>query len=382
MKYFLWLIRIVVGVLFIFSGLVKANDPMGLSYKMDEFFEVWDMFWMMPYSLALSILMIAFEIIAGVALLLGYAYRIFSFLLLLLILFFTFLTAYVLYSGKIKECGCFGDCIKISNEETFYKDVALTILGFILFIFRKRIKPIFSGYPGTALMILTAFLAFGIQWWSLEHLPYYDCLPYKVGVDIKKDMQIPPGAIPDKFETVMIYEKDGVQKEFTMENYPWQDSTWKFVDRKDKLIKKGNAEPEIKDFIITDLAGNDHTEEILAERYVFLFFLKNPDKARNDNIKDLQQLIEKSQQLGIPFYVLCSGNIEKSQQWLADHQLTPNDVLVFDLVASKSAVRSNPGLMLLQQSVIRGKWSFRDYPKDAAMEHGKLKLMKYGSFSL
>ena len=134
MKYILWLIRIIVGVLFIFSGVVKANDPLGLSYKMNEFFEVWNMYWMQPFSLTLSVVMIAFEIIAGVAVLLGYAQKVFSVLLLLLITFFTFLTAYVLFSGKIKECGCFGDCIKITNEETFAKDVALLVLHCIVCI--------------------------------------------------------------------------------------------------------------------------------------------------------------------------------------------------------------------------------------------------------
>src|SRR4028119_1194193 len=138
MNIFLWLLRVIVGGLFIFSGLIKAIDPSGLRYKMDEFFEVWGMHNFSRFSLVLAILMIGFEIIAGVALLLGYAQRVFSTLLLLLITFFTFLTAYVLFSGKIKECGCFGDCIKISNEETFYKDVALLIMAIILVIFRNR----------------------------------------------------------------------------------------------------------------------------------------------------------------------------------------------------------------------------------------------------
>ncbi len=362
MKYFLWVIRIVVGVLFIFSGLVKANDPLGLSYKMDEFFEVWHMYWMMPYSLTLSIVMIAFEIIAGVALLIGYAYRVFSFLLLLLITFFTFLTAYVLFSGNIKECGCFGDCIKISNEETFWKDVILLVLGLILFIFRKRIKPILSGYPGTGVMILTAFLAFGIQFWVLEHLPFHDCLPYKVGVDINVDRKIPPGAVPDQYESIMIYEKDGVQKEFTMENYPWQDTTWVFVDRKDKLVKKGNAEAKIKDFIISDYNGNEYTEQLLTTPgYTFLWFVKDPAEARTDKMDELRELIKYCNQNNIPFYMLSSANEEVTKAFVDEHEL-PLDILVLDGTVSKTAMRSNPGLMLLRQGVIQDKWSYRDYP--------------------
>ena len=367
MKYFLWLLRIVVGVLFIFSGLVKANDPLGLSYKMDEFFEVWGMAWAMKYSLALSITMIAFEIVAGVAVLLGYAYRVFSFLLLMLILFFTFLTAYVLFSGKIKECGCFGDCIKISNEETFWKDVALLVMILILFIFRNRVKPIFSGYPSVALLVLSGFFALGIQWWALEHLPFYDCLPFKVGVDINKDSKTPPGAIPDQYESSMISEKDGMQKEFTLENYPWQDTTWKFVDRKDKLVKKGNAEPKIRDFIITDTEGNDLTEQILnTPGYTFLWFVKDPEEARMDNIDRVKQLAVEANSQNVAFYALMSSDKETSAAFQKKWGLDAIHFLVLDRTVSKTAMRSNPGLMLLEQGVIRGKWSFRDYPASIA----------------
>lgn len=367
MKYFLWLLRIVVGVLFIFSGLVKANDPLGLSYKMDEFFEVWGMVWMMKYSLALSVIMIAFEIIAGVALLLGYAFRIFSFLLLLLITFFTFLTAYVLFSGKIKECGCFGDCIKISNEETFYKDIALLVMIIILFIFRDRIKPLFKRYVGTSLIVITIFLSFGIQWWALEHLPFYDCLPFKKGVNINVDREIPPGAIPDQYESVMIYKKDGVEKEFTMENYPWQDTTWVFVDRKDKLIKKGNAEPKIKDFIISDYDGNDLTEQILTQPgYTLLLYVKDPGKARKDNLETLKGLILDANKNDVPFYVLCSADMERAENFKKAWGLEAAQFLVLDGTVAKTAMRSNPGLMLLEQGVIRNKWSFRDYPESVA----------------
>ncbi len=365
MKYFLWIIRIVVGVLFIFSGLVKANDPLGLSYKMDEFFEVWGMFWAMPLSLPLSIVMIAFEIIAGVAVLIGYAYRVFSFLLFLLIAFFTFLTAYVLFSGNIKECGCFGDCIKITNEETFWKDVALLVLGFVLVIYRKRIKPVLSGYPGTAVMILTAFFAFGVQVYALEHLPFYDCLPYKVGVDINVDNKIPPNAIPDEYDDVFIYEKNGIKKEFTVANYPWKDSTWHYVDRIQRLVKKGNAVPKIQDFFISDHDGNEYTDYILTkEGYSFLWFVKSPEKARTDNMDELKELAKAAQKKGVPFYMLSSANKEITVNFIKENDLEGIniEILVLDGTVSKTAMRSNPGLMLIKKGVIQGKWSFRDYP--------------------
>lgn len=377
MKFILWVLRIVVGALFIFSGLVKANDPLGLSYKMNEFFEVWGTTWAMEYSLALSVAMIGFEIIAGVGLLLGAAFRLFSFLLLLLTAFFTFLTAYVYLTDKIKECGCFGDCIKISNAETFWKDVILLVLVIILFAFRKRIKPVFSGYPTTALMVLTAFFSFFIQWWTLEHLPFYDCLPYKVGTNIYQKTQIPPGAIPDEYQTIMIYEKDGVQKEFSMDNYPWQDTTWKFVDSKSKLVKKGNAEPEIKDFVINDQDQNDHTQEILtAPGYTFLLFVKDPVTARTDNMDLLRNLMTKASEWNIPFYVLSSGNKEVTAEFREKNKLYPADYMVLDATANKTALRSNPGLMILKDGVIVDKMSFRDYPKEVSFANGQLNFSK------
>src|SRR2546423_7094721 len=144
MKIVLSIVRILVGLLFIFSGLIKANDPLGLSYKMQEFFEVWGWNGWNDYTLALSIILISFEIIAGVAVLLGWQFRIFSWLLLLLIICFSFLTGYAVLSGKIKECGCFGDCIKLTAMDSFIKDVALFALILFLFFFRKQIRPAFN----------------------------------------------------------------------------------------------------------------------------------------------------------------------------------------------------------------------------------------------
>ena len=133
MRFLLGFLRIIVGALFIFSGLIKANDPLGLSYKMQEFFEIWGMGFLDDYTLTLSILMIAFEIIAGVAVLLGWQFRLFSWMLFILIVFFTFLTGYAVFSGKIKECGCFGDCIKLTSNQSFIKDLVLfAMIGFLL----------------------------------------------------------------------------------------------------------------------------------------------------------------------------------------------------------------------------------------------------------
>ncbi len=201
MKSALNITRIIVGILFIFSGLVKANDPLGLSYKMKEFFEIWNQgleqgsFFLKnilinlfqffhDHSLSLSVFIIAFEIITGVALLLGWRMRIFSWLLLLLILFFTFLTGYAFYSGKFTNCGCFGDCLPISPKTSFLKDIALILLIVFLFACRKSIRPYFSGRTNFGIMVATTVLSFGFQWYVLSYLPLVDCLPFKKGNSI------------------------------------------------------------------------------------------------------------------------------------------------------------------------------------------------------
>ena len=374
---FIQILRIAVGGLFIFSGVVKANDPMGLANKMKEFFEpeVWNIPGMVPYALALSVLMIGFEIIAGVALLLGFMFRLFSILLLLLNIFFTFLTAYVYYwdvimhSAKVRECGCFGDCIKITNSETFWKDVALLVASIILVICWRYVKPLFSKYPNTALFVLSIFFAFGIQWWALEHLPFHDCMPYKVGNNIPEKRMPPKGSVTDSFSIVMLYKKDGVVKEFTTENYPWEDSTWVYVDRKDKQVRWGNATPEIKDFKIGDLnTGDDYTDAVLSTPgYTFLLFVKDVDKARTDNMDVLKALAAEARAKKIPFYILSSDMKDRTIAWMNKWQI-PAEAYSIDGTANKTAIRTDPGLFLIEQGTIRGKWSFRDYPKtvDAA----------------
>ena len=206
MKLAITIVRITVGVLFIFSGLVKANDPLGLSYKMKEFFEKWNegleqgsfflkdilinLFqFLHDHSLSLSVFMIAFEILAGVALLLGWRMKLFSWLLLLLILFFTFLTGYAFYSGKFTNCGCFGDCIPITPKTSFLKDIALTVLILFLFKYRKNIRPYFSSTTNFWIMTAVTVFSFGLQWYVLNYLPLLDCLPFKKGNIIFEKMK-------------------------------------------------------------------------------------------------------------------------------------------------------------------------------------------------
>jgi uncharacterized membrane protein YphA (DoxX/SURF4 family) len=374
MKYIIILFRIIVGLLFIFSGVVKANDPLGLTYKMNEFFEVWDMNFMLSYTLGLSICMIAFEIIAGVAMLVGNYFRLYITLLLLLNIFYTFLTGYALYSGKIKECGCFGDCIPLSNTVTFYKDVALSVMCLFLYIYRYRVFPVFNKSAiNFSIVFAAAIVAFGGQWWTLHHGPIHDCLPYKVGNNILEKMQPSPDAVQPVYETIFIYKKNGIKKEFTTENYPWKDPSWTFVDRKDKLIKEGTGQPVIHDFSLTDSAGTDQTQAIMAAKgYVFLWFLREPEKANTDNMDRLRELITKAEALHIPFYMVCSADPEICNTYKEAWNIREVPFMMIDGTVSKTAMRTNPGLMLMRDGVVQHKWSYMDYPKDMSLDNGTL----------
>ena len=220
MKFILQLFRIIVGILFIFSGLIKANDPSGLSYKMQEFFEVWNITFLNDFTLVFSILMIAFEIIAGVAVLLGWKFELFSWLLFVLIIFFTFLTGYAVLSGKIRECGCFGDCIKLTADQSFYKDLILFFMIGLLLLKQKNIQPITGNIFSIIILLFTSFGSFFVQWHVLQHLPYIDCLPYKVGVDIQEGMKAPAGSVPDSTVINFVYSKNGQEVEFDTDHFP------------------------------------------------------------------------------------------------------------------------------------------------------------------
>lgn len=365
MKYLLFITRIFVGVLFIFSGLVKTNDPLGLSYKMQEFFEIWGMTFLDDYTLVFSIAMNAFEIIAGIAVLVGWQMRLFSWLLLLLIIFFTFLTGYAALSGKVRECGCFGDCIPLSANQSFMKDIILLVLIGFIFIYRNKIKPIMPPTGSIAVLFFSAVFSFALQWFVLLHLPVVDCLPYKVGNNITEKMQIPAGAVPDSTVISFVYLKEGKEIEFTADQFPddFDDSLYKFVKRYDKLVRKGNAEPKIKDFNLQTFYKNDTTQALMQEdQYQLYLFLRNDYNTGNWHVQ-MEEIMKTAAQNNIPGFLVTSISIT---------DLYANDVLpVFnrmlplqcDPVVIKTIARTNPALYLIKKGTILHKWSYADIEK-------------------
>ena len=365
MKFFISLVRIVVGVLFIFSGLVKADDPLGLSYKMQEFFEVWNIHWLDQLTLAFSIGMIVFEIVAGVAVLLGWRMKLFGWLLLLLMIFFTFLTGYAYLSGKVRECGCFGDCIPLTAGESFVKD--LVLLGLVLFLFgvRGRIRPVLLPASSAAVLVLATVGALAFQWWVLIHLPAVDCLPYRAGNNISEKMKAPPGAVPDSSVITMVYEKGGKRTEFDASHFPKDfDDSYHFVSRYDKLIRKGNADPAIKDFILLTGAGTDTTQDVLMSKGYKLFVFCREAPAGNPYwVRAFGIILTMAKSKKLPF-IFITGDYDAVVDWVGRQGIAGDvTILKCDATAIKTAARADAVLYLIKVSDILKKWSYADFDR-------------------
>ena len=381
-------IRIIVGVLFIVSGLVKANDPLGLSYKMQEFFEIWnaglassDSFLKNPltalfhflhdHSLSLSVIMITLEIMAGIALLIGWKKRFVLNSLLVLILFFTFLTAYAFLSGKFKNCGCFGDCLPITPFTSFMKDVVLLVMIVFLIIFNRYINPLFTAGARSAILLLSLLLSLALQWYVLNYLPLVDCLPFKKGNNIAQQMKIPAGAVPDSFAIRFVYEKGGQKHEFSPESLPADLDTYKFVDRVDRLVRKGNAEAPIKGFALNG-PNMDSTGIVLAQPFSVLVFCENFTKNNEDVwMNDLKELKKAASTKNIPVYLVTAASVAQANELLRKNGLGDVQVFTCDNTAIRTAARTNPTLYLLKQGTVVNKYSFREFD-DAKSDLEKL----------
>ncbi|HEV7331098.1 MAG TPA: BT_3928 family protein [Flavisolibacter sp.] len=366
-------VQIIVGFLFIVSGLVKANDPIGLSYKMQEFFELWSegfasgsfaanvLVTLHDASLGLSIFMITLEIIAGVALLLGWQKKAVLWLLLALIVFFTFLTGYAYLSGKFTNCGCFGDCLPITPFASFLKDIALLLLIVFLLFGQKHIQPVFTPIARTAILSLSLILSLALQWYVLHHLPIADCLPFKKGNHLPAQMKPPPGAVPDSFAIRFIYEKGGKQYEFAPESLPDDFTTYTFIDRKQTLVRKGNADAPIKGFTLTNdardsITGNtvDYTEEMLsAPRAILVFALQFDDPQW---ITELKPLLQAAAKQGVPVAV-ASSNFTQAQAAFEKAGATGARFYNTDFTIVRTVARTNPTVLYLENGTVVKKWS-------------------------
>ena len=350
---------ILIGLVFMFSGIVKAIDPLGSIYKFHDYLMAFNMGWLIFLSLPLAILLCAAEFISGFAVISGIRQKEGIWGVMLLMLFFTPLTLVDAITNQVSDCGCFGDAIHLTNWQTFWKNIVLLIPVVILFTGRKQVIAIFGKTKEWLLTgaVIMLFILFSIG--NLRYLPLIDFLPYKTGVRIIDQMTIPEGVEHDQYLTTFIYEKNGEQKEFTLENYPADDTTWVFVDQKTIILKKG-YEPPISNFAIIALNGRDLTNQILNyEGYTLLMISKKLNEADSSELLRGFKTGRFVEDAGIDFYILTSTSSDETKKYTNGLQFC-----AVDETTLKTMLRANPGYMLIRNGKIEGKWSSATLPKD------------------
>ncbi len=375
MKLITGICRLLVGVLFIISGLIKANDPLGFAYKLQEYFEVFGTEFLKPIALGLAIFICAFEVMCGVAVLTGSKMKPVAWALLLMIVFFTFLTFYSAYFNKVTDCGCFGDALKnligrsLTPWESFTKDIVLFILIVPIFIRRDKIKSFFSNTADmgivTGSIVAVTFFSLYCYW----HLPVMDFRPYAVGKSIPEQMKIPEGAQPDVYESVLVYKnkKTGESKEFTMTEYTkasylWEDTlTWAWEATNNKLIKAG-YHPTINDFSITTADGEDLTQKIITNpNYNFLLVSYDINQANKKVQSKINEFVAQCAKDSIAFIGLAGSSPKEVDNFRHDVNAL-YEYYITDQTVLKTMIRSNPGLMLMKNGNVVAIWHYNDFP--------------------
>ncbi len=353
----LWAARIarfLVGIVFIFSGLIKLNDPVGTQIKFEEYFEVFaqdvpflhDFFMaLVPFTLTMSVLFCAAEIILGVALLVSYKPKLTVWLLFFLIAFFTFLTFYSAYFNRVTDCGCFGDAIKLKPWTSFGKDVVLTVLILFIIGHRNRITPRKTGW----VVFLTTLLTLGLGVYAISFLPPLDLLPYAVGKSVPAQMK---PSEPLRYRYVM--EKNG--KTETFEQYP-TDTTYTF---KEMQLVNESAKPKITDYRVWNDEG-DFTQQTFDGKKLFII-VKNTTDVDAGSLPAIRSLVDGLKGSAIKPYILTSVSDKEINAFQNEFQLTNVPYYKVDATVLKTIMRSNPGTWLMQDGVVRGKWHYNTTP--------------------
>ncbi|EKY02890.1 DoxX family protein [Hoylesella saccharolytica F0055] len=368
--------RLLLAGTFIFSGYVKAIDPLGTQYKINDYLAAVHLAGVVPdwITLTASIGISALEFSLGIFLLFAIQRRLTSKLVLGFMGVMTFITLWIAIENPVKDCGCFGDAIQLSNTQTLLKNIVLLISAgvvayrplMMLRFVSKSNQWIVTNYTLVFIVVSSVI--------CLYNLPMFDFRPYHIGADIRKGMEIPKDAPQPKYETTFIMSKGGVTKEFTLDNYP--DSTWTFVDSKTVQTEAGYV-PPIHDFSIQDITtGEDFTEQILARKgYTFLLISPHLEQADDSNFGGIDRIYEYAKQEKIPLLCLTASNEKAIKRW---QDLTGAEYSFYrtDETTLKTIIRSNPGLVLLKNGVVVNKWSHNYLPKEeelrAPMEELKI----------
>lgn len=364
MKIITHISRILVGLLFIISGLIKLNDPVGFSFKLEEYFSegVLNLPFLMPIALMIAVFVVIFEVVLGVMLLIGFKPKFTVWSLFLMIVFFTFLTFYSAYFNKVTDCGCFGDALKLTPWESFTKDVVLLVFILILLINLKYIQPLFGRLALNITVLASYIFCLWMAYTVLMHLPFIDFRAYAVGTNIQKGMEIPAGAQMSEYEMIFIYKVNGVETEFSQDDVMANKvpETAEFVDRKDKLIKQGYV-PPIHDFTI-ELDGADYTEDMLNEPKLIMLISYDLTKAEHDGLNKLENFYQKATKKGYKVIGMTSSDNSIIDGIKTKYKLS-FDYYFCDATTLKTIERANPSIVVLEKGTIVEKKHFNDLDK-------------------
>ena len=349
--------RFFVGGLFIFSGLIKLNDPIGTEIKLEEYFEVFGQdfgsFFLVfkPYALELGMILIVLEVVLGIAVLINYRMEITTKVLLALILFFTFLTFYSAYFNKVTDCGCFGDAIKLTPWESFIKDVILVVFILHLFWYRKTYSPILSPLQGHIAITFTTVISLVLGVYAVLHLPFIDFRAYRIGNNIPQQMQPPEQPI---FEYTF-REKDGDL--IKSEKYLTDTLMYKYVGV--EQTNEENTKAKITDYAVSSVEGEDVTASTF-EGTKLLFIVYDVSKASTKNIEAIRSLVN-SLDGKIEMMALTASGGEQFEAFRHENQLAIPYYFT-DATVLKTIVRSNPGITLWVNGTVKGMWHHNDTP--------------------
>lgn len=355
--------RTLLALTFLFSGFVKAVDPLGTVYKIQDYLHegfggVFQ--WAIPAAGVAAVCLIALEWLLGIAMLLNVRTQWTSWITLLFYCIMTPLTLYIAIANPVSDCGCFGDALVITNWQTFWKNIILLLLSICLVICRKAIPELFSWWMEIIITLAALGSVAGIMGYSYTHLPQIDFRPYKVGNHIPTLMEIPDDAEVDQYEITLIYAKDGKEQTFTLENYPKGDPEWTFVDQKSVLIKKGYV-PPIHDFEIETLEGDYITQDILeSEEPVALVVMYDLSKTDTTQLEKLMHMIHEYPRV---YFLTASGEEEifafaEELGW--DEETTYSTFCFTDPITLKTIVRANPGVIVVQNGTIIDKYNLKN----------------------
>lgn len=349
--------RFFVGGLFIFSGLIKLNDPVGTEIKMHEYFEVFANDFasffkvFIPYALEIGFIMVVLEIALGVALLINYRMSITTKVLLALLLFFTFLTFYSAAFDKVTDCGCFGDAIKLTPWQSFTKDIILLVFVLHLVWHHKRYEPVLRTREGHAVIIVVTLLSTFLGVYAIRHLPFIDFRAYRIGNNIPAQMKAEEQPIIE-----YVFEKDG--KEVSSQTFLTDGYTYK----SSRVLNESKATPKITDFSVSSPEGEDLTQQTFTGSKL-LIVMYDIKKASVNNIEELRNLT-KSLEGKVDMMILTSSPAEEVDAFRHQYQLGV-PYFFTDATVLKTIVRSNPGLTLWVNGTVKGMWHHNDTPEAA-----------------